>query len=144
MPVRVQSPTSPYSLPLSSSLYSDWWAGSVTGRREVRESNHLLFQERWLYLSSLRAVNVESLMCTRPSANSITSMISFNPHNKLMRTFLVMQRIGIHLPMQGTLVQSLVWEDAKCSRKLSPYATTAKPAPQSWKAATTEPVCCNH
>ena len=63
-----------------------------------------------------------------------------------MRTFLVMQQIGVHLPMQGTWVQSLIWEDAICNAagQLSLYVTTAKPVPQSWKAATTEPVCCSY
>ena len=32
------------------------------------------------------------------------------------RTFLVVQWIRIHLPMQETQVQSLVWEDSTCHR----------------------------
>ena len=31
------------------------------------------------------------------------------------------------LPTQGTLVQSLVWEDSTCLEQLSPWATTTEP-----------------
>ena len=42
------------------------------------------------------------------------------------------QLIGICLPIQGTRVQSLLWEDSHASEQPSPCATT------------TEPLCCNY
>ena len=42
-------------------------------------------------------------------------------------TSLVAQWLRIHLPMQGTQVQSLVREDPTCTEQLSPCATTTEP-----------------
>ena len=39
-----------------------------------------------------------------------------------LRTFLVTQRIGIHLTMQVTWVQSLVWEDPTCLGATKPVS----------------------
>ena len=39
---------------------------------------------------------------------------------------LVLQWIRIRLPMQGTQVQSLVWEDATCRRATNPSVTTTE------------------
>ena len=49
---------------------------------------------------------------------------------EMVRTSLVVQRLGICLPVQGTQVQSLVWEDATFVRQLlSPHAkTTGRPS----------------
>ena len=38
----------------------------------------------------------------------------------LWRTSLVVQWLRIHLPMQGTRVQSLVQEDSTCQRAIKP------------------------
>ena len=38
----------------------------------------------------------------------------------IWRTFLVVQWIGIHLPMQRIWVQCLVWEDFTCHRATKP------------------------
>ena len=35
----------------------------------------------------------------------------------ILRTSLVVQRLRIHLPMQGAQVQSLVWEESTCHRE---------------------------
>ena len=40
--------------------------------------------------------------------------------NVTVRTSLVVQWLRIHLPMQGTWVQSLVWEDPTCLRVTKP------------------------
>jgi len=40
-------------------------------------------------------------------------------------TPLVVQWIGIHLPMLGTQVQSLVWEDSTCLGQLKPKCSAA-------------------
>ena len=43
-------------------------------------------------------------------------------------TSLVAQGLRIRLPMQGTWVQALVWEDPHATEQLSPCATTTEPA----------------
>ena len=42
---------------------------------------------------------------------------------------LVVQWLRICLPMQGTLVRSLVWEDSTAMEELSPLAATTEPTP---------------
>ena len=57
-----------------------------------------------------------------------------NPHLKSFGTSLVVQRLRIHLPMQGMQVQSLVQEDSPCHRatklvslqQLSPHTTATE------------------
>ena len=39
---------------------------------------------------------------------------------------LVAQWLRIRLPMQGTRVRALVWEDPTCSEQLSPWATATE------------------
>jgi len=59
-------------------------------------------------------------------------------------TSLVVQWLGVCLPMQGTQVQSLVWED-------STYHGATKPVchncwahePHDWSSCTLEPMFCN-
>ena len=36
------------------------------------------------------------------------------------KTSVAIQWLSIHLPMQGTWVQSLVWEDSTCHRETKP------------------------
>ena len=43
------------------------------------------------------------------------------------RTSLVVQWLSIHLPMQGTWVQSLVWEDSTCCEAIRPTCHNAGP-----------------
>ena len=59
---------------------------------------------------------------------------------------LVVQWIRICLPMQATLVQSLVWEDStSCgATKLSLCTTTTDPVLQSLQATTAEPASCSY
>ena len=52
------------------------------------------------------------------------------------RTSLVVQWLGIHLPMQGTWVLSLVREDSTCLRATEPKYTTAE-------LHTLEPALCS-
>ena len=64
--------------------------------------------------------------------------------NTTSRTSLVVQWIGICLPMQGTQVWSLIWEDFTCHGQLKPtghsdWACTLKPVSSS-----TEAVCCTY
>ena len=54
---------------------------------------------------------------------------------KLWNQTLVVQWLGIHQPMQGTWVGSLVREDSTCLGQLSPWATTTEP--------TSEPTLCS-
>ena len=46
---------------------------------------------------------------------TITKHVKFNP-----RTFLVVQWLGICLPVEGTQVWSLIWEDSTCCRAAEP------------------------
>ena len=60
-------------------------------------------------------------------------------------TFLVVQWIGIHLPMQGTWVQSLVQEGFTCHRATKPMCHNYwSPCSLGPCTTTTEPECCNH
>ena len=51
-------------------------------------------------------------------------------------TSLVVQRLGISLPMQGIWVQSLVQEDSTCCR-------ATKPVPHNYWACALQPVLCS-
>ena len=51
--------------------------------------------------------------------------------NQYMRTSLVVQWIRIRLPMQGTWVQFLIWEDCTCHRIANWCSTTTEPVPQN-------------
>ena len=53
------------------------------------------------------------------------------------RTFLVVQWLRIRLPMQGTRVRSLVWEDPTCRR-------ATKPVHHNYWACGLEPMCHNY
>ena len=44
----------------------------------------------------------------------------FSPIQKEWRASLVAQWLRIHLPMQGTWVRALVWEDPTCHRATKP------------------------
>ena len=60
-------------------------------------------------------------------------------------TSLVAQWLGIHLPMQGTRVQSLVQEDPTCHGATKPVATTTEPARHNyWSPHAVEPMCHNY
>ena len=57
------------------------------------------------------------------------------------KTFLVVQWIRIHLPMQGTQTQSLVWEDPTCHGVTKPASHNylLSPSSRGLQATTTEP-----
>ena len=50
------------------------------------------------------------------------------PQKTKNRASLVVQWLRIHLPMQGTQVQSLAQEDPTCHGATKPCATTTEPA----------------
>ena len=52
------------------------------------------------------------------------------------RTSLVVQWLRIHLPVQGTQIRYLVWEDPTCG--------TAKPVHHSCRACALEPTSHNY
>ena len=62
---------------------------------------------------------------------------------------LVVQRLRIRLPMQGTWVWALVREDPTCRRAAKPmrhnyWACALEPATHNyWSSCSLEPVCCN-
>ena len=53
-------------------------------------------------------------------------------------TSLVVQRLRIHLPTQGTQALSLVWEDPKCHGTNKPVATTTEARPPETMLPKTE------
>ena len=53
------------------------------------------------------------------------------------RASLVALCLRIHLPMQGTWVRALVWEDPTCRR-------ATKPVSHNYRACTLEPVSDNY
>ena len=63
---------------------------------------------------------------------------------------LVAQWLRIHLPVQGTGVQSLVWEDPTCHGATKPmchnyWAHVLETLSHNyWSLCTLEPVCCNY
>ena len=63
-------------------------------------------------------------------------------------TALVVQWLGICSAMQGTQIQSLVWEHKipHAAEKFSPYPATAEPLPvvlaESLYASMKDPACC--
>ena len=70
---------------------------------------------------------------------------SFNSGNNSMKdlkgTSLVIQWLRIHLPMQGTQVRSLVWEDPTCHKATKRvYHNYWAHVLEPW-AATTDPLC---
>ena len=48
--------------------------------------------------------------------------ISTKEHNERFRTSLVVQWLRIRLPMLGTQIQSLVWEDPPCHGATKPMS----------------------
>ena len=56
---------------------------------------------------------------------------------KWLRTYLVVQWLRIHLPMQGTQVRALVWEDPTCRR-------ATKPVCHNYWACALEPTSHNY
>ena len=71
----------------------------------------------------------------------LTSLILKN----LSRASLVVQWLRIHLPIQGTRVRALVWEDPTCCRATKPVRHNYSGAcvPQLLKPARLEPVLRN-
>ena len=47
-------------------------------------------------------------------------------HKEQTGDFPVVRWLGIHLPMQGTWVQFLIWEDATCRGYLGPHTISTE------------------
>ena len=75
------------------------------------------------------------LSYTCDQRSHLLSPKKFSRKRHLPGASLVVQRLRIRLPMQGTRVRSLVREDPSCRGALSPHAPTAAPAPWSAGAA---------
>ena len=54
------------------------------------------------------------------SSTQVLATIIFMKKNVIIGTSLVVQWLRIHLPMQGTRVRSLVWEDPTCRGAAKP------------------------
>ena len=66
----------------------------------------------------------------------------FCPIKTKEEDFLVLQRMGIHLPLQETWVPSLVWEDPTCRGAAEPLYQTS--CHSSWSLCTLESTCLNY
>ena len=87
---------------------------------------------RCLFLSwSLQSSNLRSRHAPLPAGTVYSTLILINFYlsfkNHFRRTSLVMELIWIDLSMQGTWVESLVWEDSTCHRATKFMHTTPKP-----------------
>ena len=81
-------------------------------------------------------------ICQRPCPTTrIAKFLPAHPESYRLQSktwlSLVAQRLGIHLPMQGTRVRALVWEEPTC-----PGAT--KPVHHNCWACAPEPTCHNY
>ena len=63
-----------------------------------------------------------------PIAQGCEVIFLFLKSMYFLGTSLVVQWLRICLPMQGTLVRALVWEDPHAAEQLSPCATTTEAA----------------
>ena len=57
------------------------------------------------------------MVCDGPALNGQTFYID---QNRIGESSLVAQWLGVHLPVQGMWVQSLVWEDPTCHGATKP------------------------
>ena len=73
----------------------------------------------------------------RPSATKI----KYNPFLKRSRTSLVAQWIRTPLPIHGTWVRTLAWEDPTCGERLSSGATTTEAAPRHYRRLRAQSPC---
>ena len=105
---------------------------------------------------SLFLLLLSKLQALRSSDFQRTKGRNFRQHKTLQRTSLVAQWLRICLPMQGTQVRALVWENPTCRGATKPvthnyWAWALKPAshnywahmPQLLKPTRLEPALCN-
>ena len=96
------------------------------------------YHQRFLFHSQgSRGLEYEYLVSSPPN-KVILMLVAHAPHIKkgIWETSLVVQGIRLLLQMQGTQVQSLLWEDSTCCR-------AAKPVCHSYWDCALEPVSCH-
>ena len=108
---------------------SCWWA-AVYG---FAQSQTWL---KWLSSSSSSRHRRSVLILSYNLCDGSESLNYFFLRDNPRRTFLVVQWIEIHLPMQGTQVWSLMGEDSICPRAIKPMCHT-------YWARALQPVLCN-
>ena len=105
-----------------------------------------------LKLTGNRAVIQNQAWARNPAALSTISgaigQSSLNPLNLTLcwahRTSLVVHQFWVHLPVQGTWIRSLVWEDPTCNGAYKPMCHSYwAHVLQALKPAHPEPVLCN-
>ena len=106
----------------------------------------LLCPQQSLYFTRLvdcltRAASYFQVSDTHPSF--LVMLISDQGWKTMKGTSLVMHWVGIHLPIQGTQIWSLILEDPTCHGQLSPCTTTTDSTLYTLRATTTEPVLQN-
>ena len=61
--------------------------------------------------------DIATVLTSLSASPKLTQMLDLEDKGK---TSVAIQWLSIHLPMQGTWVQSLVWEDSTCHRATKP------------------------
>ena len=133
----------------------------------MRKKNKLTFSERWTKASVPEDLYWRKMFFRKDSGPRRKSgdlpskkgeQTSWRMYGLIRKCWasLVVQWLRIRLPMQGTWVRALVWEDPTCHRATKPlrhnyWACTLEPAshnywacvPQLLKPTRLEPVLCN-
>ena len=88
-----------------------------------------------------KTMKKNTLKCCKKKIPNLESLFQQNCRSKMkMGTSLLAQWLGVRLPIQGTRVRALVWEDPACRGATRPVRHTAEPALQSLRATTAEPM----
>ena len=105
-------------LPSSLIVLFITWCGFSTSEGASLESRFLSFFLKWSETGSKDLlIECMSKWMSYWIMHSCRSADEMKPQN---RTLLVVQWIIIHLPMQGTSLQSLTWGDSTCLGQLKP------------------------
>ena len=96
----------------------------------------------WNLIALINRIQICFPYDSSKEAKRFKAIIPTSKHN--IGTSLVAHWLRIRLPMQGTRVRSLVWEDPTCRRATKPVRHNYWPrVPQLLKPARLEPVLCN-
>ena len=93
----------------------------------------------WINYTSVKGKSATPTITCTWSSTKVDS-----DQEQQIRTFQVAQRVSICLPMRGTQLRSLVWEDSTSSEQLGSCPKTTEPACCNyWSLSALEVVLCN-
>ena len=123
------------SIPFSEhfSCFSSRWVPEVTDSSHLLKSFSNAFSFGWGVFFVCFSSSVYRIGC---KGSFVRAIFTQKLHTTILGTSSVVQRIRIHLPVQGTRVRSLVEEDSTCCR-------AAKPVYHSCWAHALAPTSCN-